>query len=724
MTDFANLQADALSAAGFVNENGLIPTRYGGNKKSWQYLVDQFEAEFAETLLEINKSRGYRVVGTFSAGFDYELFNDVGIDANGNSWIYVGAGAPVKTVTAGTVPSGPDYHQVTFNDHNVTVNRSAANAHDDIYTRNFKSTADLRAQTDAGGNHLDFTDFPQDTKFYWQGYYAPSDGGSNWGRLKFGDSTSLVDDGGSIFVIVNDAVNGVWVEANIKGKKLNVMKFGAVGGVDASVADSSAQIQNAWNTGRALFFPEPHYRIDNALDFTNALAGGHALEGETRGISRNGTVIHMNTGGVGIDFTGTQAVKTSNITFDSTDPLLTNPSTVGILSARSITSQYAQFNVFDNVSVLMHNDPASNSGQGTIGIYNIASEITTYRDIYVSANSPLVITSTNIKNIASPYQTIGGPTSTSNITFDGTCTLNARGNDGYSLEMRSVAVAQGFMYLSRSEKTASDTYAMKLGGSMDAVKIFCQVEFHDHVGLLDNGCDGLDIHATKAVGSKSPFKTVSGFTGISRCKLRVDNILATPATAPYILEVDGGDAFVDGELISKVWTPATAATNASMVSTSYDVSTDDKRTRTGSIQFSNNSGDTSSTAINYFKKGTISPTVFGETSAGTATYTVQGGWYQRVGDVVSFSVTLSWSAHTGTGNLAVSGLPFPSDGSPLNRACFSIYTSGLSGVTGNLAAIVGEGTQNILISQINNGVQSRVAIPANGNLTITGSHKV
>lgn len=115
MTDFANLQRDSDDLGALVNENRLVPTRYGGNKKSWQYLVDQFEAEFTEQLLEINKSRGYRVVGTFAAGFDYELFNDVGIDASGNSWIYVGTGAPVKTVTAGTVPSAPDYQQVTFN---------------------------------------------------------------------------------------------------------------------------------------------------------------------------------------------------------------------------------------------------------------------------------------------------------------------------------------------------------------------------------------------------------------------------------------------------------------------------------------------------------------------------------------------------------------------------------------------------------------------------------
>ena len=62
-----------------------------------------------------SQSRGFRVVGAFADGFTYELFNDVGIDASGNSWIYVGAGVPNKVVSAGTVPSAPDYEQVAFN---------------------------------------------------------------------------------------------------------------------------------------------------------------------------------------------------------------------------------------------------------------------------------------------------------------------------------------------------------------------------------------------------------------------------------------------------------------------------------------------------------------------------------------------------------------------------------------------------------------------------------
>lgn len=73
----------------------------------------------------------------------------------------------------------------------------------------------------------------------WQGYYAESDGGSNWGIIKSGTHT---EDGGSIFSI--DA--NTYVEANLKGGKVSVLKFGAIRGANADTytgTDTSVQIQ-------------------------------------------------------------------------------------------------------------------------------------------------------------------------------------------------------------------------------------------------------------------------------------------------------------------------------------------------------------------------------------------------------------------------------------------------------------------------------------------------
>ena len=51
--------------------------------------------------------------------------------------------------------------------------------------------------------------------------------------------------------------------------------------------------------------------------------------------------------------------------------------------------------------------------------------------------------------------------------------------------------------------------------------------------------------------------------------------------------------------------------------------------------------------------GTYTPVVAGETSAGVGTYTTQFGVYNIVGNTVTVTVTMDWTAHTGTGNLYI-----------------------------------------------------------------------
>ena len=129
MSKIADAEANATSLDGLVNDNGLIPTLRNGPKPSYQYLVDGWDAQIQSSIFDLNKSRGFRVVGSFTDGFTYELFNDVGIDTDGNSWAYVGAGAPNKVVPAGTNPVGnSDYRQVTYSDKNDIPTISALEA--------------------------------------------------------------------------------------------------------------------------------------------------------------------------------------------------------------------------------------------------------------------------------------------------------------------------------------------------------------------------------------------------------------------------------------------------------------------------------------------------------------------------------------------------------------------------------------------------------------------
>jgi hypothetical protein len=54
----------------------------------------------------------------------------------------------------------------------------------------------------------------------------------------------------------------------------------------------------------------------------------------------------------------------------------------------------------------------------------------------------------------------------------------------------------------------------------------------------------------------------------------------------------------------------------------------------------------------------FTPTLIGTTAAGAGTYTTQVGKYLRAGKKVYVFIDLEWTAHTGTGNMEVSGLPF------------------------------------------------------------------
>lgn len=54
----------------------------------------------------------------------------------------------------------------------------------------------------------------------------------------------------------------------------------------------------------------------------------------------------------------------------------------------------------------------------------------------------------------------------------------------------------------------------------------------------------------------------------------------------------------------------------------------------------------------------FTPTISGGTSTGTGTYTIQVGRYSKIGKIVYVYAYVEWSAHTGTGDLLLTALPF------------------------------------------------------------------
>jgi len=81
------------------------------------------------------------------------------------------------------------------------------------------------------------------------------------------------------------------------------------------------------------------------------------------------------------------------------------------------------------------------------------------------------------------------------------------------------------------------------------------------------------------------------------------------------------------------------------------------RNLTPSIQFTN-TPNVDPLTLDWYEEGIFTPVIVGTTSAGSGTYTAQAGRFTRIGNVVNLWITIGWSAHTGTGNMRLTGLPY------------------------------------------------------------------
>lgn len=72
------------------------------------------------------------------------------------------------------------------------------------------------------------------------------------------------------------------------------------------------------------------------------------------------------------------------------------------------------------------------------------------------------------------------------------------------------------------------------------------------------------------------------------------------------------------------------------------------------------SASTDANTLDDYEEGTWSPLVQGSTTAGTGTYSASKGIYTKIGNIVTVQAYINITAHTGTGNIQLSALPFTS----------------------------------------------------------------
>lgn len=138
------------------------------------------------------------------------------------------------------------------------------------------------------------------------------------------------------------------------------------------------------------------------------------------------------------------------------------------------------------------------------------------------------------------------------------------------------------------------------------------------------------------------------------------------------------------------------------------------------------SASTNANTLDDYEEGTFTPVVSGTTTAGTGTYDYQIGRYIKVGKLVTFTIDVRWTAHTGTGDLTVTGLPFTSVNVTDYNSPASFITSSVSLTAGYIGiASVANNTTSVSVAQAPTGGGSTAAIPMDtfGIFLISGTYE-
>jgi len=127
-----------------------------------------------------------------------------------------------------------------------------------------------------------------------------------------------------------------------------------------------------------------------------------------------------------------------------------------------------------------------------------------------------------------------------------------------------------------------------------------------------------------------------------------------------------------------------------------------------------------------YEEGTFTPVLVGVTTSGTGTYSFQNGLYTKIGDTVMFFIFLAWSAHTGTGNMRINGLPFTTDSRIIDFGATIRPTNLTSPANTIITAELDNGNSIVrLFSQeIATSVVAGLAMDTSGQISITGVYKI
>jgi len=106
-----------------------------------------------------------------------------------------------------------------------------------------------------------------------------------------------------------------------------------------------------------------------------------------------------------------------------------------------------------------------------------------------------------------------------------------------------------------------------------------------------------------------------------------------------------------------------------------------------------------------YEEGTFTVAVEGSTTAGTGTYATRNAQYTKIGNVVHVRMYINMSAHTGAGDLLITGLPFNAKNQANGFYSASIdFSNGITKTTGRyIFGVLRSNTSQIEVQEQNTG---------------------
>ena len=138
------------------------------------------------------------------------------------------------------------------------------------------------------------------------------------------------------------------------------------------------------------------------------------------------------------------------------------------------------------------------------------------------------------------------------------------------------------------------------------------------------------------------------------------------------------------------------------------------------------SGTMTSELLNDYEEGTFTPIVQGSTTAGVGVYTTQDARYTKVGRLVTAEIYIVWTAHTGTGNLKIGGLPFTANASYYSGATIGLASNITLSASNTISAFnqINATYINIIQSPVGGGTFSDVPMDVAGTMVLSCTYSV